>query len=37
LRGKFEDGATITFTVEGDKLVFSQPAQAAPTEGALSS
>jgi ATP-dependent Clp protease ATP-binding subunit ClpC len=37
LRGKFQEGAPINVTVEGDKLVFSQPAQAAPTEGALQS
>jgi ATP-dependent Clp protease ATP-binding subunit ClpC len=37
LRGKFHEGTPINVTVEGDKLVFSQPAQAAPTEGALQS
>jgi len=37
LRGKFQEGTPINVTVEGDKLVFSQPAQAAPTEGALQS
>jgi ATP-dependent Clp protease ATP-binding subunit ClpC len=35
LRGKFQEGAPINVTVEGDKLVFSQPAQSAPAEGAL--
>jgi ATP-dependent Clp protease ATP-binding subunit ClpC len=37
LRGKFQEGVPINVSVEGDKLVFSQPAQAAPTEGALQS
>jgi ATP-dependent Clp protease ATP-binding subunit ClpC len=37
LRGKFHEGVPINVTVEGDKLTFTQPAQAAPTEGALSS
>jgi ATP-dependent Clp protease ATP-binding subunit ClpC len=37
LRGKFQEGTPINVTVEGDKLVFSQPAQPAPTEGALQS
>jgi ATP-dependent Clp protease ATP-binding subunit ClpC len=37
LRGKFHEGTPIRVTVEGDKLIFTQPAQAAPTEGALSS
>jgi ATP-dependent Clp protease ATP-binding subunit ClpC len=37
LRGKFHEGAPINVTVEGDKLTFTQPAQATPTEGALSS
>lgn len=37
LRGKFQEGTPINVTVDGDKLVFSQPTQAAPTEGALQS
>jgi ATP-dependent Clp protease ATP-binding subunit ClpC len=37
LRGKFHEGTPINVTVEGDKLIFTQPAQAAPTEGALQS
>jgi ATP-dependent Clp protease ATP-binding subunit ClpC len=37
LRGKFQEGTPINVTVEGDKLIFTQPAQAAPTEGALQS
>jgi len=37
LRGKFHEGAPINVTVEGDKLTFTQPAQATPTEGALQS
>jgi ATP-dependent Clp protease ATP-binding subunit ClpC len=37
LRGKFHEGTPINVTVEGDKLIFTQPAQAAPTEAASAS
>jgi ATP-dependent Clp protease ATP-binding subunit ClpC len=37
LRGKFQEGVPINVTVEGDKLVFTQPAQPAAAEGALQS
>jgi ATP-dependent Clp protease ATP-binding subunit ClpC len=37
LRGKFHENTPINVTVEGDKLVFNQPAQPAATEGALQS
>jgi ATP-dependent Clp protease ATP-binding subunit ClpC len=37
LRGKFQENVPINVGVEGDKLVFSQPAASAPAAGALSS
>lgn len=37
LRGKFHENAPINVTVEGDKLVFSQPAQPAAAEAPLQS
>jgi ATP-dependent Clp protease ATP-binding subunit ClpA len=37
LKGSFQGGDPIEVSSDGDKLVFSQKAQALPAEGALSS